>query len=401
MLARRCASRFVGVIAAALLATHFLFLGYASRYLSHVAAMAAIVSGAWLLFTPSSASARRRVIEGVLAGLFIGIAVTIRPVTGIALGLSLWLWLLSSRGWRAMRGTTLLLALGAVIPGVVFLLYNEYTNGSPFRLGYSAAQGHLNDLGFGSRGVMLYDAQGQLVPGAQPFTLIDAFRYEAQDVLWPLMRDATPLFSILPLIAVAYAYRLRFRWATIAAFAVLPLANFFYFGNGERLYLELLPFVMVGAALIVARVWESDAVAGRALTVFLLGAGVAASATSGAATLRARVRQPSDGTILTRQILDAQRTRGPMLVFVRNAPLSEPLFIALSPLNFGQFPGRIVVARDLGPENAALICRLPGRAVMIAESATKEHGARLLPADSTPGTSCRAHALTTLTRIRG
>jgi len=401
MLGRRCASPFVGVIAAALLATHFLFLGYASRYLSHGAAMAAIVSGAWLLFTPSSASNGRRVIEGVLAGLFIGIAVTIRPVTGIALGLSLWLWLLSSRGWRAMRGTTLLLALGMVIPGVVFLLYNDYTNGSPFRLGYSAAQGHLNDLGFGSRGVMLYDAQGHLVPGAQPFTLVDAFRYEAQDVLWPLMRDATPLFSILPLIAAAYAYRLRIRWATIAAFAVLPLANFFYFGNGERLYLELLPFVMVGVALIVARVWASDAVAGRALTVFLLGGSVAASATSGAATLRDRARQPSDGTILTRQILDAQRTRGPMLVFVRNAPLSEPLFIALSPLNFGQFPGRIVVARDLGPENAALMCRLPGRAVMIAESATKEHGARLLPVDSTPGTSCRAPALTTLTRIRG
>ena len=46
-----------------------------------------------------------------------------------------------------------------------------------------------------------------------------------------------------------------------------------------------------------------------------------------------------------------------MLVFVRNPPLSEPLFIALSPLNFGRFPGRIVVARDLGRENATLICR--------------------------------------------
>ena len=102
-----------------------------------------------------------------------------------------------------------------------------------------------------------------------------------------------------------------------------------------------------------------------------------------------------------RQLLDAQRTSGPMLVFVRNPPLSEPLFIALSPLNFGRFPGRIVVARDLGRENVNLICRLPGRVVMIAEAATKEHGARLLPADSTPGMSCRAPALSTLTRIRG
>jgi hypothetical protein len=90
-------------------------------------------------------------------------------------------------------------------------------------------------------------------------------------------------------------------------------------------------------------------------------------------------------------------------VFVRNAPLVEPLFIALSPLNFGRFPGRIVVARDLGRENINLICRMPGRAVLIAEAATKEHGARLLPVqpDSTPGMTCGAPALSTLTRIRG
>ena len=153
MLGRRCASPFVGVVAAALLATHFLFLEYASRYLSHVAAMAAHhlrrVAAPHAAFGESAA---QRIVEAMLAGLFIGIAVTIRPVTAIALGLSLWLWLLSSRGWRATRDTTLLLALGVVIPCVVLLLYNDYTNGSPFRLGYSAAQGHLNDLGPGYAG---------------------------------------------------------------------------------------------------------------------------------------------------------------------------------------------------------------------------------------------------------
>ena len=92
-----------------------------------------------------------------------------------------------------------------------------------------------------------------------------------------------------------------------------------------------------------------------------------------------------------------------MLVFVRNPPLAEPLFIGLSPLNFDSFPGRIVVARDLGRENATLICRMPGRAVVIAESATSDHGARLLPAQPgpVPTASCRAPALSTPTRIRG
>jgi hypothetical protein len=71
-------------------------------------------------------------------------------------------------------------------------------------------------------------------------------------------------------------------------------------------------------------------------------------------------------------------------------------------LNFGPFPGRIVVARDLGRDDVNLICRMPGRTVVIAESATKDHGARLLPAqpDSVSAASCRAPALSTLTRIR-
>jgi len=389
LLGRRCASPFVGVIAAAMLATHFLFLGFSARYLSHIAAMAAIVSAAWLVLTPSDASARRRAGECVLAGFLIGVAVTIRPVTGIALGLSLYSWLLSRRGWKEMRDTTLLLGIGMAIPIAALMLFNSYSNGSPFRLGYNAAQGHLNDLGFGTRGLVLYDARGQRVFQTESFGIIDALRYEARAVIWPLMRDATPVFTALPLIAIAYAYRLRFRGAAIAAFAVLPLVYFFYFDNGERMHLELLPFIAVGVALIVSRVWESDASAGRALTIFLLGASVASSATSLAAAARERTRAPGDGAVVMRELAAARRTNGPLLVFVRNPPLAEPLFIALSPLNFSPFPGPIVVARDLGSENASLICRMPHRAVMIAEAATAGHGARVLPARLDPAS--RAH----------
>ena len=402
MLGRRCASPFVGVVGATLLAAHFLFVEYASRYLSHVAAMAAITSAAWLLFTPRTASRKRRFIECALAGLCLGIAATIRPVTAIGLGLSLWLWLLSNRGWSATRHAPLLLALGMAIPGAALLLYDAHTNGSPFRLGYVAAQGHLNDLGPGTRGLMLYDAQGQRVVSGEQYTLVDALRYEVRGVLWPLMRDVAPVFSILPLIATAYAYRLQIRAATIAAFCTLPLAYFLYFDNGERFYLELLPFAALGVASIVARAWELDATAGRALLIFVLGASVASSAASVLAAERERTRRPSDGVVVMRELLAAQPTSGPTLVFVRNRPLAEPLFIALSPLNFGPFPGRIVVARDLGRDDVNLICRMPGRTVVIAESATKDHGARLLPAqpDSVSAASCRAPALSTLTRIR-
>ncbi|MBW8769842.1 MAG: hypothetical protein JF589_08810, partial [Gemmatimonadetes bacterium] len=335
MLGRRCASPVVGVIAAALLATHFLFLDYASRYLSHVAEMAAITSAAWLLFTPASASAKRRGIECLLAGLLIGIAVTIRPVTAIGLGLSIWLWLLSSRGWESARGTIWTLAIGMVVPGAALLLYNALTNGSPFRLGYSAAQGHLNDLGPGMRGLVLYDGHGQRVVSAERYAVVDAVRYEVRNVLWPLMRDLMPVFTILPVIAAAFAYRVPVRTATIAAFCTLPLAYFLYFDNGERFYLELLPFVAVGVAFILARIWDSDATAGRALAIFLVGAGIASSATTALEAARDRVQRPSDGVVVMRELLAFPRTNDSMLVFVRNPPLAEPLFIALSPLNFG------------------------------------------------------------------
>jgi hypothetical protein len=94
---------------------------------------------------------------------------------------------------------------------------------------------------------------------------------------------------------------------------------------------------------------------------------------------------------------------GVALGYVRNPPLSEALFVGLSPLNFSPFPGPVVVARDLGRENAGLVCRFTGRVVMIAEAATAGHGARLLPTqlDSTRGASCRASPLASLTRIRG
>ena len=114
------------------------------------------------------------------------------------------------------------------------------------------------------------------------------------------------------------------------------------------------------------------------------------------------IRKPSDGAMVMRELLAAQPMSGPMLVFVRNPPMAEPLFIGLSPLNFGRFPGRIAVARDLGRDNATLICRMPGRTVMIAESATRDHGARLLlvQPDATPAAHCRAPAISSLTRTR-
>jgi hypothetical protein len=339
--------------------------------------MAALTPAAWLMLTSPDAPGRRRSAEALLAGGLLGIAIAIRPVTGLALSLTLWLWLLSRRSvrWRELGRITLLLGVGALPAVVALLVYNDVTTGSPLRFGYQATAGHLNDLGFGMRGLVLYDAKALPVVSAQPFTPVDATRNEAGQVLWQLARDALPLWSALPLLAVAFAYRLRVSWTTLAAFAVLPVVDFFYLFNDERLHLELLPFVAIAAAVVVARVWESDAKAGRALLIFLVGANLVGDASRILQLHRDAGVGPS--SVIASELHERQRTSGPLLVLVRNPPMSEPLFIALSRFNFAPFPGDIVVSRDLGDENSRLLCRFPNHTVMVAEFTTPEHAARL------------------------
>ena len=377
-LGARLAAASAGLLAAMLLATHELFLRWASMYMSHLATMAALSLAAWLLVEASERSGRPRDVASAAAGFLLGVAIAVRPVTGLAIGLSLWLFLLARRfGWSRLRRVTVMMCVGVALPFAGLLAYNQATTGSPTRLGYQAALGHLTDLGFGPRGFILYDRDARPVVAASEFTLAEAVRTGLTSAAWPLARDLFPVWGLLPLVAVAIAYRVRIRLA-VAAFAVLPIVNFFYFSNGTRLHVELLPFVFVAAALVVRGVHEVDPRAARALAVFLVGANVVTSTTWIAAEGWYRRTRPSDSEVLTRAVRDSIRTPGPVLVFVQNPPLSEPLLIGLSRFNYGRFPGRVVVGRDLGPENAQLACRLPGYRVLRAEASTTARGARLV-----------------------
>ena len=374
----RVAGGSVGLLAALLLATHELFVHWASIYMSHLATMAAACVAAWLMLDASERTGRARDLESAAAGLALGVAITVRPVTGLAIGLSIWLALLVRRlGWARLRRVTVMACVGVAVPFAALLAYNAATNGNPMRLGYQAALGHLTDVGFGSRGFILYDRDVRPVVSATEFTLHEAIRTEIGSAAWPLARDLLPMWGLLPLVAVAFAYRVRFRPGIVAAFAVLPIINFFYFSNGPRLYVELLPFVLVAAAIVVRGVHDSDPRAARALAVFLVGANVVASTTWIAAEGWKRRTRPTDSEVIARAVADSAETRGRILVFVQNPPLSEPLLIGLSRFNFGRFPGRVVVGRDLGPENARLACRLPGYRLLRAESSTAARDARL------------------------
>ena len=377
-LGARVAAASVGALAGVLLATHPAFLQWSATYMSHVAAMTALCAAAWLLHDGAARPDRRGDMASVFGGMLIGAAFAVRPVTGLAVGLSIWLSLLArGLGWPRFGRVTAMMGVGAALPVAATLAYNAATNGHPFLLGYRAALGHLNDVGFGTRGIILYDRDVQPVVSAAPFTLADAVRNEIAFAAWPIARDVFPLWWLLPLVAVAVAYRVRVRWAAVAAFLVLPIINFFFFGNSDRMHVELLPFALVGAALVVRHVQQDDPRAARALAIFLVGANVVTSATRIAGDRWQRSRFAADTAALVRALNDSSDVRRGVLVFVRNPPLSEPLLIGLTRFNFGRFPGPVVVARDLGVENAQLACRLPGYRVLLAETDSAAREARL------------------------
>ncbi len=379
-LGARVATAPAGLFAAVLLATNPIFLAWSAAYMSHVAALTALCTAAWLLLDATERADPRRDVESVLAGVLLGIAFAVRPVTAVAVGLSVWLSLLVRRlGWPRLRRVTVTMCVGAALPFAAVLAYNAATNGHPFRLGYQAVSGHYNDLGFGPRGTVLYDRDVQPVTVVSQFTLIDAIRNEIVFAVWPIARDLLPIWWLLPLLAVAVAYRMRVRWAVVAAFTVLPIVNFIYVWNTERLYVELLPFALVGAALVVRRVWEVDPRAARALTIFLVGANVVTSGTRILGDAWQHARRPNNVDVLAQALRKSSRLRPGVLVFVRNPPLAEPLLIGLAQFNFGRFPGPVVVARDLGPENAQLACRLPSYRAYLAEFDPAARVARLHP----------------------
>jgi hypothetical protein len=85
--------------------------------------------------------------------------------------------------------------------------------------------------------------------------------------------------------------------------------------------------------------------------------------------------------------------------------IGEPLLIGLSQFNFGRFPGPVVVARDLGAENAQLARRLPGYRALVAEFAPPHaaRGARLVSWNDGPlvASRCDRPALASTSRPSG
>ncbi len=387
----RVHSRAAGAFAAALLALQQWFVIDHAGYMSDGLATFCTVAGAASLLAAERGTNARRFAIGIVGGIALGMGVAGRPLSGVGLGLALVLWILIRRRMTAsqLAVTAAGVALGGVLPAALLLQYNAATNGEAFRLAYQAIHGHGYDLGFGLRGFMGYTASLERLQVPVTYTPAVATSH----LFLRLAEFSYAAFGIgllLPLIALAWAHRVPLRLRYAAAFLVLPALYFFYWYSGIRYFTCLLPFLLVGCAVLLLELFEREPAA--------LGVGLCALVGSlffalpyrrspggldSPWTRSAYFRDP--GRIATLDSLRALgERRGPLLVFARQQDNPfDNLLDRLELLNADGLTSRVLVARDLGTRNAELRARFPERRVYIVEDGGRDSVSRITPLDST------------------
>ncbi len=356
LLGKELRSQAIGLFAASFLATSFMFVYVSSIYMSHAATLALTAAGAWLLVLAEGRS-RFRYLLWALSGFVLGVSTMTRPLTGAVMAVSLWGWILLRGKVRGLDRSrmTLALALGAILPLGLLLYYNKTVTGKSLLFGYHVAHDGLQDLGFGKRGLLFYGPDGTPRTQVREFTGLVAARNFSR-----VLRDATirftPAFLLAPLVFVGLLHKFKFPWATVGVFLLLPLTHYFYYYVDLRFYLELLPFLFVGLALLLAELAQQNARVARVLIGFLLIGNVffaAEGVREERQLFRSRYRPYLEA------VNDLHREKGKLLVFVKEQSEVPALLAILSWFNVDSFPGDVIVARDLGPRNVTLMVRWP------------------------------------------
>jgi len=387
-LGTRLYSRAAGVLGGALLLVQPWFLLLHAGYMAHAATILTIALAALWLLEGESATGWGRTWRWVGVGIAIAIAVTVRTLTGVALGASLGLWMVARRrypmGDLVRCAATVL--VGALPIALWFFHYNQVTTGDALTVSYQALHGAGFNLGFGTRGFTGVDSTLARVPLPVTFTPRDAVEHLLQRVA-SINLTFVPYALLLPVTALLAAHGHRPRWVTVATFAVLPIAYFFYWGSEIRFYAEFLPFVLLWVAagcLVVMRQRPR------------VGAGIVAAAVAGSVLLnvpgrwtRIPLDEPwvrsdytgSPARFAAFETLERmQGERGKLLVFVQErTPYYDVLIDRLYLFNRAGLESGILVARDLGARNAELVSRFPDRVPLLLRDNGRETPATITP----------------------
>ncbi len=384
----RVHSRAAGVFAAALLALQQWFVIDHAGYMSDGFVTFTTVAGAASLLAAETASRNRRFAFGVVAGITLGMGVAARPLSGIALGVALVAWIVI-RQRMTLRPLAVAFAgilVGGVLPAALLLHYNAVTNGEPLRLAYQAMHGHGYDLGFGLRGFQAFTASLERIQVPIVYTPAQA----ASHLFLRLSDYSYAAFGIallLPLTALAVAHRVPLRLRYIAPFLLLPAVYCFYWYSGVRYYTCLLPFILIGCAVLALDLvkrdpWVTLGICTSAIVgslYFALPYRDSPGELDSPWTRSAYFRDP--GRMATLDSLKALgERRGPLLVFARqeDSPFDN-LLDRLQLLNADGLTSRVLVARDLGARNAELRERYPDRSVYVVEDRGRDSVSRITP----------------------
>ena len=367
----RLMSHRVGALAAILLATSQLFLENLAGYMSHGAAILGFLGATWCLLVGIDHRGWRRVLPWVVAGMLLGFVVTVRPLTGLAIGFSIGLWMLW-RAWRVQPKHAFALAgcvaLGGVLPAWLFIKYNLAVFGTPIALGHEVMHPGLYSLGFGDRGFRVLDENLQWVPATEPHLPMDAFRKLVRR-LAGMNTTFVPVGMLVPISSLALAAGFRIRWGLVAAFSILPAMFFFYWDASLRHYVELLPFTLLVVAAMLVTIYDrwprlALGLVGSVLAAQLVVAYPWEGTGAGHRPWSASDYSPkaAPGRWATLVAADSiGRAHGRVLLFSREQSRFDIQIDRLYMFNGERFDGRIVVARDRGASNAELIARFPDR----------------------------------------
>ena len=361
----RLHSPFAGAVAALFVGAQEWFLFNAAGSMPHIATGAMLSVAAALLLRSETAGRVSQPALRIAAGMLLGWAVAARPLTGVAVGAGIGLWMIVRQRWAvaALVRLGVPVVIGLLPLALLTMYYNDVTTGDPLTFGYAAVHGSLHDLGFGMRGFRLFAGGLEAVDVANPFLLPDALR-NLHNRSWEFALELLPVFTVLPLLWLALARGARPAWFIVAAFMLLPLGHFFHFNSRIRFYVELVPFAAIGLALLVAHLAATD----WRRTAAPLVAAIALLA-----ALRLVTVTRSDDAAWSRVVASAEQLeseharRGDLLVFIEEDKPEAYLFRRLWKFDAEGYDSDILVARSWGPErNRALAAEFPNRTALTA-----------------------------------
>ena len=363
-IARRLHSPLAGVVAVLLVGSQEWFVFEATGLMPHVGTAATLLVATAVLLASEAKSTSVQIALRAVAGLLLGFAVLIRPLTGVALGASIGIWMLARQEWRIRDAWKLgsPVMLGIAVPAAFVLYYNATVTGDPLVFGYKAVHGPLHDLGFGMRGFRYFYGGLEPIVAADPFTFRDAMN-NLHARSWQFALQLLPVFMALPVIWLGMARGARTHWWLVAAFLLLPLGHFFHFSSRSRFYTELVPFASIGVALLIAHLaatdWRRTAMPLLAVLALLGGARMLTIDRAGEQIWSMVVDSAG-------KLEAAHAERGPLLVFVQE-PLPEAyLFRRLWQFNTRGFDSPILVARSQGDRDRQLAATMPNRTALRA-----------------------------------